>query len=176
MDGACASWRSSTTTPANAWRWGRHIDLANSGRARTRRNRRGARSARRNVSDNGTELTSTAILAWSDRQKAALNYIAPGKPAFIGSFNGRPRDELLNETLFRAVPHARAALNTWRWDYNAERPHSSLGWQTPLAFASARRCRCAQPDRTLPRSEGFAPCPVARMTIPPGTRSGGEIF
>ena len=116
------------------------------------------------VSDNGTELTSTAILAWSDRQKVAWHYIAPGKPvhnAFIESFNGRLRDELLNETLFRSLPHARVALETWRRDYNAERPHSSLGWHTPMAFAAAWQQRCAQRDRTLPRSEGFAPCPVA---------------
>ena len=62
------------------------------------------------VSDNGTELTSTAILAWSDRQKVAWHYIAPGKPvhnAFIESFNGRLRHELLNESLFRSLPHAR---------------------------------------------------------------------
>jgi hypothetical protein len=61
------------------------------------------------VSDNGTELTSTAILAWADRQNVAWHYIAPGKPvqnAFIESFNGRLRDELLNETLFRSLPHA----------------------------------------------------------------------
>ena len=116
------------------------------------------------VSDNGTELTSTAILAWSDRHKVAWHYIAPGKPvqnAFIESFNGRLRDELLNETLFQSLPHARVALDTWRWDYNTKRPHSSLGWQTPTAFAAAWRCRCAQRDRTLTRSEGFAPCPVA---------------
>ncbi len=119
------------------------------------------------VSDNGTELTSTAILAWSDRQKVAWHYIAPGKPvqnAFIESFNGRLRDELLNEILFRSLPHARVALDTWRSDYNTKRPHSSLGWQTPLAFAAAWQRRCAQRDRTLPRSEGFAPCPVASGT------------
>jgi putative transposase len=116
------------------------------------------------ISDNGTELTSTAILAWSDRQKVAWHYIAPGKPvqnAFIESFNGRLRDELLNETLFRSLSHARVALDRWRRDYNAERPHSSLGWQTPLAFASACQRSCAQRDRTLSRFEGFAPCPVA---------------
>ena len=81
------------------------------------------------VSDNGTELTSTAILAWSERQKVAWHYIAPGRPvqnAFIESFNGRLRDELLNETLFRSLPHARVALDTWRWDYNTKRPHSSF--------------------------------------------------
>ena len=116
------------------------------------------------VSDNGTELTSTAILAWSDRQKIAWHYIAPGKPvqnAFIESFNGRLRDELLNETLFRSLPHACVALDRWRWDYNTKRPHSSLAWQTPLAFAAAWRRQCAQRDRTLPRSESVAPGPVA---------------
>ena len=57
--------------------------------------------------------------------------------AFIESFNGRLRDELLNEILFRSLPHARVALDTWRSDYNAERPTSSLSWQTLLAFAAA---------------------------------------
>ena len=90
--------------------------------------------------------------------------IAPGKPvqnAFIESFNGRLRDELLNETLFRSLSHARLALDRWHWDYNAERSHSSLSWQTPLAFAAAWQRPCAQRDRTLSRCEGFAPCPVA---------------
>jgi len=115
------------------------------------------------VSDNGTELTSNAILTWADRQKVAWHYIAPGKPvqnAFIESFNGRLRDELLNETLFRSLAHARVVLEAWRGDYNAERPHSSLGWQTPLAFAA--RCQgSAQQARALSQSEGFAPWPVA---------------
>ena len=65
------------------------------------------------VSDNGTELTSNAILKWSDESNVAWHYIAPGKPtqnAFIESFNGRLRDELLNDTLFRSLPHARYVL------------------------------------------------------------------
>src|SRR5690242_9260824 len=116
------------------------------------------------VSDNGTELTSNAMLRWADQHRVGWHYIVPGKPtqnAFIESFNGRLRDELLNETLFRSLSHARLALDRWRWDYNAERPHSSLGWQTPLAFAAAWQRPCAQRDRTLSRFEGFAPCPVA---------------
>ena len=63
------------------------------------------------VSDNGTELTSNAILQWSDDHNVAWHYIAPGKPmqnAFAESFIGRLRDELLNETLFRSLPHTRA--------------------------------------------------------------------
>jgi putative transposase len=73
------------------------------------------------VSDNGTELTSNAILAWADRTGVGWHYIAPGKPqqnGFVESFNGRLRDELLNETLFRSIPHARAMLDDWRRDYN----------------------------------------------------------
>ena len=86
------------------------------------------------VSDNGTELTSNAILSWADETGVGWHYIAPGKPqqnGFIESFNGRLRDELLNETLFRSLPHARAVLEAWRYDYNEERPHSKLGWMTP---------------------------------------------
>tara|TARA_R110001592_G_scaffold176589_2_gene416557 strand:+ start:450 stop:683 length:234 start_codon:yes stop_codon:yes gene_type:complete len=61
------------------------------------------------VSDNGTELTSNAILRWCSEHKVELHYIAPGKPmqnGFVESFNGRMRDELLNETLFRNLAHA----------------------------------------------------------------------
>jgi putative transposase len=90
------------------------------------------------VSDNGTELTSTAILSWADECGVAWEYIQPGKPvqnAFAESFNGRLRDELLNETLFRSIAHARAVLEAWRVDYNHTRPHSKLGWLTPSDYA-----------------------------------------
>src|SRR6201987_3586992 len=81
------------------------------------------------VSDNGTELTSNAILRWADDHKIEWHYIAPGKPvqnAFAESFIGRLRDELLNETLFRSLPHARAALDAWRSDYNHASQHPSV--------------------------------------------------
>jgi putative transposase len=116
------------------------------------------------VSDNGTELTANAMLRWADERRVVWHYIAPGKPtqnAFIESFNGRLRDELLNETLFRSLPHARAALESWRQDYNATRPHSSLGWLTPLAYAAHRQSPNPQRDRTLTLSGGSASCPVA---------------
>jgi len=90
------------------------------------------------VSDNGSEFTSNAILAWADQTRVEWHYIAPGKPmqnAFIESFNGRLRDELLNETLFSSLSQAPAALANWRSDYNTQRPHSELGWQTPAVFA-----------------------------------------
>ncbi|MET4221984.1 transposase InsO family protein [Bradyrhizobium sp. LB14.3] len=90
------------------------------------------------VSDNGSELASNAILAWADQSRVAWHYIAPGKPmqnAFIESFNGRLRDELLNETLFTSLAQARVALGCWWADYNHTRPHSQLGWRTPSEFA-----------------------------------------
>ena len=80
------------------------------------------------VSDNGTELTSTAILRWSQESHVAWHYIAPGKPqqnAFIESFNGRLRDELQNETLFSSLAHARAVLAEWQLDYNSASSHPS---------------------------------------------------
>ncbi len=109
------------------------------------------------VSDNGTELTSNAILSWADGSGVGWNYIAPGKPQQNGyneSFNGRLRDELLNETLFRSLSHARAVLKDWRRDYNEQRPHSKLGWLTPSAFANALRGSAAgdaaQPGGSAP--------------------------
>jgi len=114
------------------------------------------------VSDNGTEFTSNAILTFADDRKIDWHYIAPGKPtqnAFVESFNGRLRDELLNETLFPSLHHARATLTAWRTDYNTERPHSRLGWQTPAAFAQT-----LTPQRGLtPRNpQSSAPAPVAQ--------------
>ena len=90
-------------------------------------------------SDNGTELTSNAILSWADERRIAWRYIQPGKPvqnAFAESFNARLRDELLNETLFRSLVHARRLIEAWRQDYNHHRPHSKLGWLTPTGYAA----------------------------------------
>ena len=67
------------------------------------------------------------------------HFIAPGKPmqnGYVESFNGRMRDELLNETLFFDLDHARQAISEWTTDYNLRRPHSSLGYLTPVAFAA----------------------------------------
>ncbi len=92
------------------------------------------------VSDNGTELTSNAILSWAAENAIQWCYIAPGKPiqnAFVESFNGRMRDELLNETLFIDLDHARRVIAAWVEDYNTARPHSSLGYITPSAYAEA---------------------------------------
>lgn len=104
------------------------------------------------VSDNGTELTSNAILTWADESQIGWHYIAPGKPMQNGlceSFNGRLRDELINETLFRSLDHARTALAGWRRDYNTDRPNSRLGWLTPAAYAATFTI-AAHPAATRP--------------------------
>lgn len=91
------------------------------------------------VSDNGTELTSHAIFAWVKDHALDWHYIALGKPtqnAFVESFNGKMRDELLNETLFFSLDHARQVIAEWVDDYNTTRPHSALAYQTPAAFAA----------------------------------------
>ena len=77
------------------------------------------------VMDNGTELTSLAMLAWAARHRVQLHYIAPGKPtqnAFIESFNGKFRDECLNDNVFASIAEAREIIERWRVDYNECRP------------------------------------------------------
>lgn len=112
------------------------------------------------VSDNGTELTSNAVLAWCSEADIEWHYIQPGRPmqnGYVESFNGRMRDELLNETLFLSLAHARIEIAAWVDDYNRERPHSSLGYETPAAYA-------AELERQWPaplRPAGSATQPIA---------------
>lgn len=90
------------------------------------------------VSDNGTEFTSNAILSWAKDHRVEWHYIAPCRPmqnGYIESFNGRMRDELLNESLFIDLNQARQLIGDWVIDYNTARPHSSLGYKTPAAYA-----------------------------------------
>jgi putative transposase len=91
------------------------------------------------VSDNGTELTSNAILRWQEGGAVEWHYIAPGKPmqnGFVESFNGRLRDECLNEHLFSSYRQAQNIIEAWRIDYNQHRPHTSLKGLTPTEFAN----------------------------------------
>jgi putative transposase len=91
------------------------------------------------VSDNGTELTSNAILSWQQEHDIEWHYIAPGKPmqnGFVESFNGRLRDECLNEHLFINLKEAQQIIEEWRIDYNTNRPHTSLNGLTPTEFAA----------------------------------------
>lgn len=127
------------------------------------------------VSDDGSELTSNAILVWTDQIRVEWHYIAPGKPmqnAFIESFKGRLRDELLNETLFMSLAQVRVTLGCWRADYNDTRPRSQLGWRTPPEFAMTCHPRR---DLALRHAEGFAPAPVAPTSQPGKSNGRGEL-
>ena len=121
------------------------------------------------VSDNGTEFTSNAMFAWAREHKVAWHFIAPGKPmqnGFCESFNGRMRDELLNESLFLGLDHARDCIARWTADYNLQRPHSALGYLTPVAYAAnlaATGGRLRNPDQ-LRRPPVATPAPYGVKT------------
>lgn len=92
--------------------------------------------------DNGTEFTSIAFDQWAHRNSVAIRYITPGKPvenAYIESFNGKLRDECLNQEWFGSLADARSIIEAWRKDYNEVRPHSSLANRSPSEFE--RHCR-----------------------------------
>ena len=94
------------------------------------------------VSDNGTEMTSHAVLRWCQDTGVGWHYIAPGKPmqnAFVESFNGRLRDGCLNEHIFANLAEARQIIETWRIDYNTQRPYTSLGGMAPAVYANINR-------------------------------------
>ena len=94
------------------------------------------------VSDNGTEMTSHAVLRWCQDTGTGWHYIQPGKPmqnAFVERFNGRLRDECLNEHLFENLAVAKHIIENWRVDYNTLRPHTSLKGLTPSGYAQQHR-------------------------------------
>ena len=89
------------------------------------------------LTDNGSEFTSRAMFHWAHQRGIELCFIEPGKPsqnAFIESFNGRLRDECLNESVFSTLEQARQIVETWRQHYNSERPHSGIGYLSPLEY------------------------------------------
>jgi putative transposase len=103
------------------------------------------------ISDNGTELTSNTMLKWTEINGIEWHYIAPGKPqqnGFMESFNGKLRDECLNEQVFTSLAEAKRIIECWRIDYNTARPHSSLDYQTPQEFAA--NWRAALDHKTMP--------------------------
>ncbi len=108
------------------------------------------------VSDNGSEMTSRAILAWTNETALDWHYIAPGKPqqnGFVESFNGKLRDECLNEEVFATLAEARVLIERWRHDYNRVRPHSAHGGLTPEAVRlnhAAGRLRSSEGSAAQP--------------------------
>lgn len=105
------------------------------------------------VLDNGPEFSGLALDQWAHLRGVVLDFITPGRPvenAYIESFNGRFRDECLNESWFVSLADARATIEAWRIDYNEARPHSSLAGRTPAEFAKellmAESSTCCSPD------------------------------
>jgi putative transposase len=91
-------------------------------------------------SDNGPEFTSRRMLGWAEERKINLIHIQPGRPmqnGHVESFHGRLRDECLNANWFRTLNDVRRTLDSWRQEYNCERPHSSFAYRTPVEFSWA---------------------------------------
>jgi putative transposase len=126
--------------------------------------------------DNGPEFTSRHFLSWCEQQQISLLHIQPGRPMQNGrveSFNGRLRDECLNASWVLTLAEAKQKIEAWREDYNRERPHSSLGYQTPEQFARERRpfavesfdtagCSARQGNPNGRASLGLDPPPLRR--------------
>jgi putative transposase len=134
------------------------------------------------VSDNGTELTSNAMLKWAEENDVEWHYIQPGKPqqnGFMESFNGKLRDECLNEHVFSTLAEARCIIEAWRIDYNTVRPHSSLGYLTPEEFAASWRAagkKETAPDATSRPATGRAAAVCGASASQPvaGTPAEGQ--
>lgn len=102
------------------------------------------------VLDNGPEFVSHALDQWAHRRGVALQFIEPGKPvqnAYAESFNGRFRDECLNESWFVSLADAQRTIEAWRVDYNVTRPHSGLDSRTPHEFAMTLRTMASSPTQ-----------------------------
>ncbi|AKJ27304.1 transposase [Caldimonas brevitalea] len=105
--------------------------------------------------DNGSEFISKAMDKWAYERSIELDFSRPGKPtdnANVESFNGRLRQECLNEHWFLSLDDARAKIEAWRRDYNESRPHSALEWATPTEFARRSRLQAAAAMSEEPES------------------------
>ena len=125
--------------------------------------------------DNGPEFTSRHFLAWAIEHAIELLHIQPGKPTQNGrveSFNGRLREECLNVSWFQNLFDARRKITAWKIEYNEERPHSSLGYQTPKEFAAAQAAGFSSVEREA-RDSNAVPCP-SRSPIPAQPREGAQ--
>ena len=113
------------------------------------------------VMDNGPEFRSRALDQWAWERGVTLHFIQPGKPiqnAFVESFNGKLRQECLNESWFTSLDDARRTIEAWRQDYNQVRPHQSLGWIPPEVFAG-----------NLPSGSALRASPPGRLPSPLST-------
>ena len=120
--------------------------------------------------DNGKEFCGKTMVTWAHERGVQLRLIQPGKPnqnAYIESFNGRLRDECLNEHWFPTLLHARTEIETWRREYNEERPKKTLGGLTPAAYAQKLAAKAAtmKPGAPLLKAGGRR-CLTFRSAVP----------
>ena len=130
--------------------------------------------------DNGPELTSRHFLAWCVERQIELVHIQPGKPTQNGrveSFNGRLREECLNLSWFQNLFDARRKIAAWRIEYNEERPHSSLGYQTPKEFAEQARTMSygKDGDEAALESASASASGVSHFPTAPAAPAGSEF-
>ena len=121
-------------------------------------------------SDNGPEFIAEALKVWLSDRKVETRYIEPGCPwenGYAESFNSRFRDELLDRELFHSVAEARVLVQRWRVEYNNERPHSSLGYMTPAAFAT--ECIASAPASVGPAPRQYTTENVLNSLLQCGT-------
>ena len=113
-------------------------------------------------SDNGPEFIADAVKTWLKESGADTLYIEPGSPwenAYCESFNGKLEDELLNREQFETLKEAKVLVEDWRLDYNHHRPHSSLKYMTPAAFAASQKT--GSPTATSPAAPPLGATPLA---------------
>ncbi len=126
-------------------------------------------------SDNGTELTSRVVLQWALEHNVEWHYITPGRPmenGFTESFNGKMRDEFLNEHWFTTLAEAQHLAAEWLHDYNHVRPHSSLDYKTPMEFLKQQEAGCARLLTVAPPASCCLKPPALnypKILLPPGT-------
>jgi transposase InsO family protein len=98
-------------------------------------------------SDNGSEFTAQAVQMWLEAHQVGPTFIPPGQPwknGFVESFHDKFRDECLEREWFHSLEEAQVVIEKWRKHYNTQRPHSSLGYQTPAQFAAACKTQPAE--------------------------------
>jgi len=125
-------------------------------------------------SDNGPEFVARSLRRWLEGSGVGPLFIEPGSPwenAYVESFNGKLRDELLNLELFLSLEEAKYVADRWRLDYNHHRPHSGLNWLTPAAFAASCPAAvagqgCASRGSASPRPSPHTPNATETLTRP----------
>jgi len=128
--------------------------------------------------DNGTEFTSQILDRWAYENGVQLHFITPGRPtenSYIESFNGKFWDECLNENWFLGLNDARGKIAAWKWDYNHVRPHSALGYLTPIEFVQAWAAGCGK-DAALGNPANNAGFPLSHSRGGYGNQPGSAML